>query len=847
MKIIFTTLLFLLFICECQAQGLKFNGNNAPIESRTSYAVFSGEEIQVTDQLSINFQMAINQAKSYGNILRIHLKKQNLNYNLIYRQDDAGIQEFKLNEEGRDNLITIRLTKNSLHEGEWFNVKLMLNPEQKTITLGILAHQQSSRIPGLPLDFFPDIHFGKADYVVDVPDFSIKELTVSSGVSRYRFLLNESRGNDEHDISGKVVGKVTEPIWLINDAYHWKKILTFSSKTIAGSNFDRKQQQILLFNQDSLAVFDLPSRTLSKIAYINPLPVKLQLGNSFLYQQRLYVYEVNNLPQHACTMAYIDLGDYSCKAVSTSTLRMQLHHHTGFVDEQRNRYIITGGFGNQRYSNNILAFDLKAAVWDTLTTQGAKMEPRYFTSSFYDPKKDNFYIYGGMGNESGDHTIGRRYYYDLHTLNLGTLKMQKNWEIRWPERNMVPVRNLVAGSDRYFYMLCYPEYLPHSELQLYRTTIADGTILKLGGHIPILSEKIKTNANLFLNEKLNELYCIVQEFDKEEIRSKFTVYALSFPPVQKAQLDPYAASSAGGFRLIYLLGAICVFVPLAGYYFFIRRKKKSNPVVKAHKEEQLMASDTPRPVTHEPIADEAVTDDRPNAIFIFGIFRANDRNGADITHLFGTKIKQAFLLLLLSTQKNGISSQELSEHLWPDKELLQAKNIRGVMINQLRKILSNLDGIELVYDKGAFKLLIADKCYCDYLMFLKLLKEGGYPPAALSDLLERGKFLHHLNYPMFDQIKEKTEKRILTELYKVLEKEYLNAHFELTIRLAKICLISDPLNEIALYYLMTSLEKLGLKDDAKRQYLSFTKEYARVMNEQYPNTYSKILSERPEG
>lgn len=839
MKIIFTTLLFLLFICQCLAQGLKFNGNNAPIESRTSYAVFSEEQIHVTDQISIDFKMAVNQAKSYGNILRINLKKQNLTYNLIYRQDEQDIQEFKLNEEGKDNLVTIRLTKNSLRQGEWFNVKLVFNAQHKSVTLDVLAHRKSKSI-ALPTEFFPDIHFGKADYVVDVPDFSIKGLTVSCGIQKYLFPLNESKGTEVHDVNGKVMGKVTEPLWLINDAYHWKKILSCSSKTIAGSNFDRKQQQILFFNQDSLNLFNLSSRTLRKISYKNPLPVRLQLGNSFLHQNRLYVYEVNNLPQHACTMAYIDLGDYSCKPVSTSMLRMQLHHHTGFVDEQRNRYIITGGFGNQRYSNNVLAFDLKAAVWDTLAISGSKIEPRYFTSSFYSPKQDDFYIYGGMGNESGDHTIGRRYYYDLHTLNLGTLRMQKKWEIKWPERNMVPVRNLVASSDNYFYMLCYPEYLPNSELQLYRVTIADGAVVKMGGHIPILSEKIKTNANLFLNEELNELYCIVQEFDKEEIRSKFTVYALSFPPVQKAQLDPYATSSTQSHRLIYLIGVICLSILLAGYYFLIRKKKERNQGTKDYLDDKQVVTGTASPGI-----DKTVSDDSPNAIFIFGIFRVNDRDGVDITHLFGTKIKQAFLLLLLSTQKNGISSQELSEHLWPDKELLQTKNIRGVMLNQLRKILSNLDGIELVHDKGAFKLLIADKCYFDYLMFLNLIKAGTYSLITLSDLLERGKFLHHLNYPMFDLIKEKTEKQILTELYKALEKQYLDSQFDITLRLAKICLITDPLNEIALYYLIASLEKLGLKDDAKRQYLSFAKAYARVMNEQYPNTYSKILSDRP--
>jgi len=841
MRIIFAILLFPLLTYQCLAQGLKFNGNNAPIESRTSYAVFSEEQIHVTERISVSFKMAISQSKSFGNILRINLNKQNLIYNLIYRQDDQDIQEFKLNEEGRDNLITIRLAKNSLRQGEWFNVELVFNPHRKSVTLGILDNRQSRQISHLPVEFFPDIHFGKADYVVDVPDFSIKDLTVSADIQKYTFPLNESRGSAVHDISGKVMGKVTEPIWLINDAYHWKKIMSLSSNTIAGSNFDLKKQQILLFNQDTLTIFDLSSRALKRNSYKNPLPVKIQLGNSFLYQQRLYVYEVNNLPRNACTMASIDLNDFSTRPVSTSTIAMQLHHHTGFVDEQRNRYIITGGFGNQHYNNNILAFDLKAGVWDTLATSGSKIEPRYFTSSFYDTKQDNLYIYGGMGNESGDHTIGRRYYYDLHSLNLKTLKIRKNWEIKWPDGNMVPVRNLVTNSDKYFYMLCYPEYLPNSKLQLYLVGIADGSAVKMGDQIPILSEKIKTNANLFLNEELNELYCVVQEFDKEEVRSEFSIYALSFPPIQKAQLDLYSTTSSSGRDLIYIFGAIILLVSSGVYYFYIYKWKPAN------------LSNKPIPLGKGKtgptgiLEDKVVAEENPNAIFIFGIFRINDRNGVDISHQFGTKIKQAFLLILINTPKNGISSQQLSETLWPEKEQLQTKNIRGVTINQLRKTLSNLDGIELIYEKGVFKLLIDENCFCDFLMFLSLLKKEEYALKVLCALLERGKFLLHLNYPMFDLMKEKTEKQILTELYKALETRYLQSEFEITLRMAKICLISDPLSEIALYYLIASLEKLGLKDEAKRQYLSFTKEYARVMNEQYSNTYSTLLNNRPNG
>lgn len=837
MRTIFTLSLFVIFAVNCFAQGLKFNGNNSPIEARTSYVVFNDEKVCVSKGIVVAFKAVINNTRSYGNILRLKLDDRNLTYNVIYRQDDSGIQEFKLNEEGKDNLITIKLEKNSLHQGQWFAVNLSFDIEKKSISLRVLNSQKEAKIVELPQTICPVIHFGKGDYVVDVPDFSIKELKIKADVKLFKFPLNESKGTEVHELNGLVLGKVINPVWLINDSFHWKKILSVSSNTVAGANFDNEKQQLLLFNQDSLYTFHLPSRTLQKVAYSNPLPVKLQLGNSFIYQQRLYVYEVNNLPDKACTMAAIDLLKYKCFPVSTAALPMQLHHHTGFVDSANQRYIIAGGFGNQRYNSNILSFDLKRSVWDTLKIQGDKTEPRYFASSYYDQKKNRMYIYGGMGNESGDYTIGRRYFYDLHTLDLGTLKMSKNWSLKWKERDMVPVRRMVTDSGKYLYTLSYPEYLPHSELHLYRFSIADGKVMKMADGIPIQSEKIKTNANIFLNESLNELYCVVQEFDEQEVHSKFSIYVLAFPPIAEVELNLYASVSFDK-TVFYIIGIICLII-LSGYLLFrFKKAKKLKPEQNLISEDELNRQRVP--INQSP-------DDRPNGIFVFGTFKINDRAGKDISHLFSAKIKQAFLLVLLNTEKNGISSQELSDLLWPDKEQQQTKNLRGVSINQLRKVLSNMDGIELVYEKGVFRLVTDERCYCDYLVFVDLLEQADFPLQEFVMLLERGKFLKHLNYPMFDSIKEKTEKRILSVLPKATEKYYNAGQYEMAFRFAKVCLISDPLNEISIYYQIMSLEKLGLKDDAKRQYLSFTKEYIKIMGEEYPFTYSNFQKQKPAG
>lgn len=66
-------------------------------------------------------------------------------------------------------------------------------------------------------------------------------------------------------------------------------------------------------------------------------------------------------------------------------------------------------------------------------------------------KDDNsLYIYGGMGNESGEQIVGRQYFYDLHKVDLNNNTVSKLWEIPWNRENIVPVREMVIQDDSYF-------------------------------------------------------------------------------------------------------------------------------------------------------------------------------------------------------------------------------------------------------------------------------------------------------------------------------------------------------------------------------------------------------------
>lgn len=148
---------------------------------------------------------------------------------------------------------------------------------------------------------------------------------------------------------------------------------------------------------------------------------------------------------------------------------MQLHHHGAWFDAEKGQYTLFGGFGNMRYSKSFYAYDLNTHEWSVLDGFGGdSLCPRYFSSVGYSRSHDAVYIFGGMGNESGEQVVGRYYFYDLHRVDLATRRIRKLWELPWEGDNVVPVRSMVIPDPSAFYTLCYPEIYSDSYLRLYR-------------------------------------------------------------------------------------------------------------------------------------------------------------------------------------------------------------------------------------------------------------------------------------------------------------------------------------------------------------------------------------------
>lgn len=833
------------------SQGLLFQANDKEIKERTSLQIFQEGEIPCfTKNFQLSFELSIRDFDTLGYVFLLKEDQGKTKYSFTYTYLDGENSTFKFNTDGKENHYSLNLRNDALAY-QWIPVSFAFDLQQDVLTIRIGDNEKKITSLGLKDTFCPHLFFGRYDYILDMPTFAIRNLKLEGDRSHsYTFPLNENEGEEVHTSTGKVLGTVVNPVWLINGSYHWEKLFEYSFQTPSGITFEPDSQRLIIFSQDSLLTYNLLKRQPQKYSYSNKLPVKLQLATHFMNTTdgKLYVYELNNLPLGDATVAALDLNNREWKQTGVAALPVQLHHHDGFWDETTGKYLVFGGFGNKRFNNTFLEYDIEADRWDTLSYSGDWIIPRYFSGMAVNKNREHVYVFGGMGNESGEQSVGRNYLHDLYLLDRKQQSVRRLWQNASDHRLVVARDMILTPDEKYIYALCYPEYLSDTYLRLYRLTVDDGTMKALGDSIPMRSEEIMTNANLYYNSLTHEYYCTTTEFDKKG-HTVIRTYVLSAPPVSLDEIRSYGSRSSLEIRWLWIMAGIGVLL-LAGGVLFVRKKrgKQRNAVLESSS--VLMSP----PVGREPdksvqgketLAKEDFESSlvRPNAVYLFGPFTVIDRNGRDITHLFSSRLRQVFIYILLHSTHNGVLSASLNEVFWPDKPDDKVKNLKGVTINQIRKNLAELDGVELVHDKGYFRLVFTD-CYCDYFRF-RTLKNAEEVENELGILLMRGKFLDGMDAGMMDHFKQKVEEFLSSFLPLEIERLYQQHKYDAVIRFCNVLFRVDPVNELALAYGMHALNHTGSSQEAILQYSLFVREYRQMMNEEYSTSYAELMSKNP--
>ena len=230
----------------------------------------------------------------------------------------------------------------------------------------------------------------------------------------------------------------------------------------------------------------------------------------------------------------------------------------------------------------------------------------------------------------------------------------------------------------------------------------------------------------------------------------------------------------------------------------------------------------------------------PDSVCLFGDFSARDKNGKDITYMFTERLKQAFCLILQDSPQGGITSKRLSDTLWPDKEQGKAKNSRGVVINHLRGVLGEMDGVSLEYGNGTFKITQNPPFYCDLTHCMELVSTKEFGDEVLKIVL-RGKFLKFSDDAVFDSLKEQVDDTLMPFLSDYMTETFDKENYPKCLEISDAVFNIDSLDETAVSYAVRSLRKMNLEDRAIMRYRDYATAYKKAMGIEPPLSLKSLV------
>ena len=827
------------------AQGLLFNSNDSLLSKRTSYEVFKTVEPTFKDYLLISFDLSLWDNEHLGYVFNITDHKDN-SYSLSYiRNNNSSYLNFNIDSKSNKIKIPLRITQ--LKKRNWINVKVKLDLKADRAEIFINGKWYKAGQFGFKNKITPEITFGKNAYYSDVPNMAIKNLSISDDHKSYFFPLNEWDKHNVYTIDGDNIGFVDNPVWLIKESYFWRPRFFRRFNEVVGLNFNEKDQNIFIFKSDSLFFYNVQNNKRFSKPYQNRLMVPLILGKNIVNskENKCYVYEVNPTIRNDPSIASLNLSTLKWDELGKGMLKEQRHHHNIFYDKNQDDFYLFGGYGSFSYYNDFFKYDKTTDSWQKVVFTGDTITPRFFSGYSQADANNEIYIFGGYGNKSGNQIVGGKHYYDLYRVNLTHHTIKKCWEIKPDEKDFVSANNLIVSKDKkYFYALCYPHEQPKTSLRLYKFSIKDGSYEIVSGSIPVTSERIESDINLFFNPMLDEYFCTVQEFS-DTIQSVIKIYSLSFPSLsQQEYFKSYHKKSSLTIVYKYMGFLLLLALIIAGGVVYRRRKRGMNDSTPILEEVEV-------PGVLSSIKDD---EKKPDAVYLLGEFTVYDKNSKDITYLFSPKIKQLFVLLLLNSKdEDGVTSKKISTTLWPDKDSIKTKNIKGVTINHLRNIITGIEGIELTYTNDTYCFKLSENFFCDYFIVMDAIKgtNSNNMQADISvlsnfDLIARGGLLKYSPLPWLDEFKLAYEEALMPVILPQVQKVYDSGDYKKALEITRIILSIDPFNEQAIKFKLKALRRIKGIEYARTVYDEFIIEYKRSLDVDYPIPFEKICSNKNE-
>ncbi|MDR2626778.1 MAG: hypothetical protein LBC40_01950 [Dysgonamonadaceae bacterium] len=735
--------------------------------------------------------MSIWDANQFGHIFRV-INKQKQEVEFVY-VNFYGIDNMYLDFHSpiTHKSVQIPITKEDIDKKKTLHVDICFDLREDKASVTLRDSTYTCAPIGLENPSYLQFTFGLYGLNLDAPQMLIGNLHIrdTKGKSLF-FPMEESKGEFTYDITGKVKAKVKNPEWIINKHFYWQEKSSFRIYDKASVAFDEANNRIIINSGDSV------------LSYY-PRYDRVEIEKT-----------QNNVP--------VD--------------EQHLLHSNVFSSSAGDLYQF-GGYSNHSYSDRISRYDTETRQWEPVDFKGDRITPRFYSAVGDGVLPDEKLIFGGFGNETGKQEHSGHNLYDLYVLNLKQKTITGLWRLQdTPSIEFIPGNNLILSEDKkYFYAFCYAHHIPKTFGYLYRFDLQNGKYDVISDSVNFSSEGMNnTSVNLFYNREMHEFYAVIRDFsDKKETR--VLVYSLLSPSITKSQLEN-STPSMKSYRILAWITAFIVFLAVAIVFLrFLFRKKEKTGIFHLPREDE---------------SDKRVQ--KQSAAYVFGNFMVYGKRGGDITYRFSTKLKVLFSLVLLNTKdETGISTEKLTQTLWPDKDVNEAKSVRGVAINRLRNILIDIGGIQLVHQNSQWFFTFDQSFYCDYLEYSGLLNRlqhadhESYPllMEQLCGIIRNGSFLLSIHDAGIDHYKSKEEEKLEHLLKEYIIYLYKEKQYQKIISISTTFFAIEPLNEEILNICIKAYNKLGKKEEAK----TFLKNYKRTYNVMEGEKYKSKVKHENEG
>lgn len=815
------------------SRGLYFHSFEFDQDKRTGLNVTPDKRLNLPNGFKLVFDMKLRQnSNDYGYVFRL-IGNDSVNIDLIAHStthDYLSGYAFTL-VSGANSIIKVKKSDIERIKFQfWFRVVLEYNPKRKVLQLSIDDFTKAVRFETSKLSTF-DLCYGYNDNpkfaTTDVPPMSVKNIQVfgeHNDLKRF-WKLEKHAGNHSYDELTNEKAVAVNPIWEIDKHAKWQLKSQFSIPfALPQIAFNKDNGVIYIVKHNTIYLYNALTQQVDTIYSVKGEPYNCS-SNQLVYDSRtgmLISYSFDN-----SNLARFNFKTRTWSNEKTDKINPQFWHHCKYFNVNDSTLLTFGGYGYHKYKSDVMRYSFQSKEWNQ-TDIASSVTPRYLSSLGY-LGNDELLYFGGYGSKTGNQVEYPHNNYDLYKINCKTLKVKKLWEMDAPHEHFTNSNSMVVNNKkRTFYNLAYSNIRYSTHIKLLEFQIDKPEYKVVGDSIPYGFKDIESYCDLLYSPLTAEMLAItsVTKNNKTEIK----IYSIGYPALTIADVAQVEETTSNWYW--YLIFSLLITLPIL---FLIKRQKDKKDRLKQKVNAYLNFE-----------YNQLKTDLKPSSINMLGFFQLIDKDGVNITGNFTATTSQMLVLILLYTIKNGqgISTQELTEILWPDKDTDSARNNRNVYMSKLRLLIKNVGDIELANQNNYWSARIGSDVFCDYknvmLLISQLKKQSEFSLELVNELVNvasRGVLLPNLQEEWVDTFKGDYTNIIIETLTTLLQNKEVQMDKILILRISDAILKHDNIDEDIVKLKVTTLYSLGKKSQAKQCFDKFTDDYKNFMGVAYKETF----------